>query len=403
MELQVKDIERIWGNGRASLVAGRNGLTRKVDYYDMMEQPNMREWLREHLLLITTGYAIRNNKEALLQLIRDMNEANASALAIKTRFFDEFPGEAIQLADELALPLFLLNNNSGFEEAVFPIMVALVNAKNNMELDTRYQIGRRKKSELDNDLFLDILTGKLTQEEEADYRTNSLQWPAVPVRILLLQLEVQGKHPELAEIRREQQISAADRVYNRYHVQAVTLCRKQNCICILGADVKEETLVKIAEELVNITEEVNHCSCFAMITEPIFDYLKLPKVYELYQESLRIRAVRKLKKSVLFLEDLQYDRILLHVSQQEEAQEFVRKKLGGLVEYDRINDSHLLETLEMLIRQNGSRKQAAEALYLHRNTMAHRIRKIEEILGLRLDEGDEMKQLEFACCIRQYL
>ena len=81
MELQVKDIERIWGNGRASLVAGRNGLTRKVDYYDMMEQPNMREWLREHLLLITTGYAIRNNKEALLQLIRDMNKANVSTLA----------------------------------------------------------------------------------------------------------------------------------------------------------------------------------------------------------------------------------------------------------------------------------------------------------------------------------
>lgn len=41
---------------------------------------------QEHLLLITTGYVIRNDKEALLNLIRDMNEVNASALAIKTRF-----------------------------------------------------------------------------------------------------------------------------------------------------------------------------------------------------------------------------------------------------------------------------------------------------------------------------
>lgn len=59
---------------------------RKVESYDMMEQPKMKEWLREHVLLITTGYAIRNDKEALLELIQNMHEANCSALAIKTRF-----------------------------------------------------------------------------------------------------------------------------------------------------------------------------------------------------------------------------------------------------------------------------------------------------------------------------
>lgn len=68
----------------------KSGIMRKVESYDMMEQPKMKEWLREHVLLITTGYAIRNDKEALLELIRNMHEANCSALAIKTRFFDDF-------------------------------------------------------------------------------------------------------------------------------------------------------------------------------------------------------------------------------------------------------------------------------------------------------------------------
>ena len=57
MELYVKDIEKIWSSGGASLVAGKNGIMRKVESYDMMEQPKMKEWLREHVLLITTGYA----------------------------------------------------------------------------------------------------------------------------------------------------------------------------------------------------------------------------------------------------------------------------------------------------------------------------------------------------------
>ena len=58
MDLYVKDIEKIWSNGSATLVAGKKGIMRKVVAYDMMEQPNVKEWLREHLLIITTGYAI---------------------------------------------------------------------------------------------------------------------------------------------------------------------------------------------------------------------------------------------------------------------------------------------------------------------------------------------------------
>lgn len=121
MKLRVKDIVKIWNNGAASLVAGQEGLMRRIEVFDMMEQPNIKPWLREHLLLITTGYVIRNDKEALLNLIRDMNEVNASALAIKTRFFEDFPKEALQLADELKLPLFFLDNNAGFVELVFPV------------------------------------------------------------------------------------------------------------------------------------------------------------------------------------------------------------------------------------------------------------------------------------------
>ena len=73
MKLRVKDIVKIWNNGAASLVAGQEGLMRRIEVFDMMEQPNIKPWLREHLLLITTGYVIRNDKEALLNLIRDMH------------------------------------------------------------------------------------------------------------------------------------------------------------------------------------------------------------------------------------------------------------------------------------------------------------------------------------------
>ena len=402
MTLSVKDIEKIWNNGCASLVAGKGGVERIVETYDMMEQPDVKQWLRKHLLLITTGYAIRNDKEALLNLIRMMDEANASALAIKTRFFDDFPKEALQLADELNFPLFLLNNNTGFIEVVFPVMLAIVEAKNHMQLDTRYQITRNNKGELDEKLFTDLLTEKITQEEEAEYRTSSLQWPSAPVRLILTHLDKE-KPSVLLEMDSSRQIQAANRILAKYHIHGVSNCRKNSCFCIIPAGIPEQTAEKAAAELADKALEIHNCRTFSIISEPMKDYLDLPDTYTMLKEFFLIRQIKKSDRNVYFLRDFQFDRIMLHLAGQEETRDFIRKKLGILEQYDRTHESHLLETLEMLVQKNGSRKQAAEALFLHRNTMAHRLNKIEEILNLRLDDAEQFTQLHFACSVRPYI
>ena len=39
--------------------------------------------------------------------------------------------------------------NAGFVELVFPVMTAIVESRSNIELDTRYQIGKENKSSRD--------------------------------------------------------------------------------------------------------------------------------------------------------------------------------------------------------------------------------------------------------------
>lgn len=403
MQLKVKDIEKLWNNGSASLVAGRGGLDRLVDVYDMMEQPDIKPWLRARLLVITTGYAIRNDKEAVLNLIRDLNEANASALAIKTRFFDEFPREALELADELDFPLFFLNNNSGSAELVFPVMVALVEAKNQLKLDTRYQLGRQNKSTLDEKLFWELQTGKITQEEEADYRATSLSWPSPPVCLLFIQLNEQQKQSALLEMDREKQLKAVNAIWEKHGIQCVVICRRKQCICIVKNSIEAALLEKTAEEIVTKTEKIQACGAHVLLTETLTDYLKLPELCSIVEECTYIRNLNEEEEKLLYMRDFLYERIILHTAQREETKTFVREKLGRLERYDREHDGHLMETLEMLIHKNGSRKLTAEALYLHRNTMAHRIEKIEEVLNTDLNDVEELKQLRFACQLKKYI
>ena len=401
MKLRVKDIVKIWNNGAASLVAGQEGIMRRIEVFDMMEQPNIKPWLREHLILITTGYAIRNDKEALLNLIRDMNEVNASALAIKTRFFDDFPKEALQLADELKLPLFFLDNNAGFVELVFPVMTAIVESRSSVALDTRYQIGKENKSELDNRLFFDLINRKITQSEEAEYRTASLQWPSEPVRVIALSLESE-QNALLLEMKKEQQTKAVSRILDKNHIRNVAVCSKEMCFAITGTSVNDALLDTITHDLIQKTVEINNCPCSAIISDTISDYLKLADIYQQIKDGFQIRMIRKQQWQHIFLNELQYDRIMLHISEDDEVRSFIRQKLGPLVEYDRAHDTRLLETLEALIQNNNSRKLAAETLFLHRNTMVHRISKIEEVLQCSLDDVRTMEQLEFAVKLKMY-
>lgn len=403
MQLKVKDIEKLWKGGAASLVAGKGGLERLVDVYDIMEQPDVKPWMREHLLMITTGYAIRNDKQALLNLLRIMNDANASALAIKTRFFDEFPKEALELADELNLPLFFLNNNYASTELIFPIMTAIVEAKNNVEMNTRFQLGMHNKQELDNRLFMELQTGKITQAEEVDYRINSLQWPASPIRMIILQMEDQADCPVLFEMKRNEQRTMVSNIFNKYHIKCIPVCRKSQCICIMKDYISKDQLEKITEELLSKTEELQKCQAFAMITERLINYLELPNLWTEIEEIIYIRKLQNTKKKMFYIREFRYELIMYHVAQLEETREFVSDKLGKLGLYDREHDTNLVETMEMLISKNGSVKQTAEALFLHRNTMTYRIKKIEEVLECDLDDMEQLMEFRFACKVRKYM
>lgn len=56
-------------------------------------------------------------------------------------------------------------------------MTAIVEARNQLEMSSRYRIGTYSQMEMNGKLFLDLQTGKITQAEEAEQRVNSLSWP----------------------------------------------------------------------------------------------------------------------------------------------------------------------------------------------------------------------------------
>jgi hypothetical protein len=106
--------------------------------------------------------------------------------------------------------------------------------------------------------------------------------------------------------------------------------------------------------------------------------------------------------AVLAFDDLGVHRLLLQVPDLAELRGFAADVLGDLVR-DREHRADLLETLTAWFRCNGSPQRTARDLHVHPNTVTYRIRRVEEIAGLRLDHYRDRLMAQVACEIVQVL
>lgn len=82
---------------------------------------------------------------------------------------------------------------------------------------------------------------------------------------------------------------------------------------------------------------------------------------------------------------------------QREILDYCNSKLKKLEIYDNTNGSFLIDTILNYYSCGFNIKKTAEIMYVHRNSLQYRLKKIEEILGISLD--DSMEYLDLINCI----
>ena len=99
--------------------------------------------------------------------------------------------------------------------------------------------------------------------------------------------------------------------------------------------------------------------------------------------------------AVVAYDDLGIHRLLLQVPDLGELRSFATSVLGDLVREP--GRAELRQTLTAWFRTGGSPQRTARELHLHANTVSYRIRRVEEITGLRLDDYHDRLLAQVAC------
>lgn len=87
---------------------------------------------------------------------------------------------------------------------------------------------------------------------------------------------------------------------------------------------------------------------------------------------------------------------------REQLAELVEHELGALIRADAASDGQLCVTLEMHLG-TGNAAEASRRLFIHYNTMKHRLGRIEELLGPVLEDPRTRLSLAFALHARKFL
>ncbi len=405
LAITVKDVLEIAQAKGCTLAVGKERLNRVVRYVDCIEIPDMTAWMRPNVLYITTGYACSGTREEILALIRNLNKAKAAALAIKSRFIGQYLKDALKLAEEFRFPIILIPEELPFIELNYAVMEALVKSQNNLIDKMKSRLARYNRREADKRLFIDLLTGNVTYEEESNLRISEQRWPKPPYRVMLLEAgELGDRLKELPEEEVEEQLEKIEgnirEGLSAEKCTGVVLSNNGSFPCILKAE--EEFDQGCFERIQEYISQRSGCDMTVGVSGQGVSYQAFQDVYREARDAVEI-ARSQSGQRVVCIEKAGYWRMLKDISKQQVCRDYAASKLDALIRYDEENESNLLETLEIFVNHLGARNMTATSLYLHRNTLMYRIKKIEHLTGYNLSDPNSILELSLALHLRRFM
>jgi purine catabolism regulator len=114
------------------------------------------------------------------------------------------------------------------------------------------------------------------------------------------------------------------------------------------------------------------------------------------RQALTIQRRLGTSQSIARYEELGVFRLLFAAESLPEFDDFHDETLGTLVHYDQAHKSDLVETLRAFFDANGSPKDAAQRMGVHRNTVLYRLDRISTLTGFDLNDAATRLRLHLA-------
>ena len=406
MPISVKDIINLDTLKKIKLVAGQEGLQRAIEWIyvaECFENPlEGIQWIQGGELVFISGVGIKGDVDVLIQLIKGISERDGVGLIVNIgKYIESIPEEAIQIANELEFPLFTLPWEVKLVEVSKEISNAIILSR--IEENSLNQI-------LNNMLFGDGML-ELNSIEKASSFGYNLEGKCyiglIKVNEIEKFLKIKGIYDEKDIEKIRMRFSRIISEIINMHGLKLPVIEKNNEVIIINM-AEDSSVVKLERAFKEIQErvdkEINGLSVSIGIGNRYQD-LKMMK-QSLKEAELAIESARcqGLNDTFTKYNEIGIYALLYGVNNENILKNYYSNVLGAIIEIDKkVKDISSIKILETYLNENCSITNTAEKLFMHRNTLKYRIKKIEERLECDLHNFDDCIKLRMALYINKII
>ncbi len=374
------------------LLTGEAGLERVVSWTYMVQTRPYRDHMNPgNFALIVVDY-LRFNMDEAYDTMVELNDLGISGLAVSVvDDKEEIPEKMIKKAGELSLPLFQIR----WEGATF---VDIAQSIGELILETNVN-NKRTGDYLYNLLFGYEVNEKYIEKISAQF---GLEFDH-PYRVGVIVIDRKyGVNLEQDEHTYCYYMDCLNRAVIHMKKRPMYMRFLNKFVLLFEETSTKETESQIEEILKELDNRApfagaicSTCILGAAYTDPA-DFGKS------YQEAKNLIPKKDLLpnptgKKVISASSMGIYKYLFNSGNQQEIMNYCNEKLKQLEMYDNENGSFLIDTLVNYYMNGFNVGKTAQMMFVHRNSLQYRLKKIEEILGISLD--DSMAYLDLVNCI----
>lgn len=165
---------------------------------------------------------------------------------------------------------------------------------------------------------------------------------------------------------------------------------------------RHKYVVEIARQLAQVQENLAYCKFFIGIGKWYQNTTHMNKSYQEAKMALQFGSVWFETKNVYHINDLGVLRLLIQIH-QEVLSDYKDEYLLPLMESDRVSGTEYIKTLQAYIRNKGRINEVSDELFVHSNTLRNRIKKIEELTGIDMQDPEEFMNLIIGIKIMSFI
>ena len=374
MAVNIYELMKQVKNMDVTLIAGEKGLHNLVTWVHMIETIEATSFLDGGEIAFTTGFGL-NNGETLLELTECIYNGKAAGLVINIGpFLEKVPEEVIKFGNNHNFPIFIVPWKIHLAEMmrIFSLTI-LKDSQKNLETASAFK----------NAIFFpkqeDLYVIQLSQ------RGFKINWHYAACVINLKNTNNVNLNSIITNLETHMQ--------HNYEHFAIFL-HDTEIIIILGNYTSDKIHDFINELTSHLNILLNKKNDYSIGIGKLTKSVRcLHKSYRQAKNIQKLQLKNKIDKSLIFYSDMGIYKLLMNIENEDILSEYYEHSIKPLREYDKKNNSDLTHVLRSYLKNNGSVKETADELFIHRNTVNYKINKIEEILNIDLSSLDARVQL----------